>query len=64
MGLQMAQWLRALNVLSEDPRSIPSNNVPAATMRSDTFTQTYMQVKHKCAFKKKERKERKKKRKG
>jgi hypothetical protein len=60
----MAQWLRALGVLPEVPHSIPKTHVPAVTARSDTtVTQTYMQVRHQSALRKKERKKERKRKK-
>jgi hypothetical protein len=44
---EMAQWLRTLAVLSEDPCSIPNTHMAAHSPRgSDPLTQTYMQAQH------------------
>ena len=49
---EMAQWLRALAALSEDPGSIPNTHTAdhncgdSNSMEINTPTQTYVQTKH------------------
>mgnify|MGYP007046023158 CR=1 FL=1 len=62
---ELAQWLvRALPVLPEDPgfnsqHPHGSSQLPAI-LGSDTLTETYMQAKHQCTFRKEKKRSRSK----